>query len=95
MQDRSTRATLNRKLLIRVAPYFMGCTVKMRKFRPNLVHPLMVQAAGRGAGACQCAARSCLWAEGLQSAFRSPHFQSIQGGCNREGATGKAPQAVL
>ena len=41
----STRATLNRKLLISVAPGFMGCTVKTSRLSPTLVHPLMVHTA--------------------------------------------------
>lgn len=43
--DSRTRAVLNRKLLIRVAPGFIGCTVNKSKFNPTLVHPLTVTPA--------------------------------------------------
>ncbi len=37
-----TRATLKRKLLIRVAPYFMGCNATTAKLAPTLHVPSMV-----------------------------------------------------
>ena len=37
--DRSTKAVLKSRLLIRVAPRFMGWTVNMRRFRPTMVQP--------------------------------------------------------
>lgn len=41
----STRPTLKRKLLMRVAPRFMGCTVKSSRLRPTFVQPLTVTTA--------------------------------------------------
>ena len=35
----STNATLNRKELITVAPFLIGCTLKMNMFKPNLKFP--------------------------------------------------------
>jgi hypothetical protein len=45
---RSTRAVLKRKLLMRVAPGFMGCTVNSRRFIPTFVHPFTVTPTDTG-----------------------------------------------
>ena len=71
--DSKMRPVLNKKLLMRVAPGFMGWTVKTRKLRPTFRQPLTVTAANKWLY-CKCSAHQIQWVS-----WHSCHAWEIMG----------------